>query len=102
MNIRLDTCSRLTYSKADCSTGTKLPKPSQPIELYGMSCMCLCIMEAPLLNPELKNMKPFIEAITIDAALKSSMLSGSIYFSNSLVITITCWSHTENLLKIKL
>ena len=33
-------------------------------------------------------------------ALKSSKSKGSIYLLNSLVIIITWWSHTENLLNI--
>jgi len=45
---------------------------------------------APELNPELKNINAFMEAITILVALKSSIFRGSIYFSNSFVITITC------------
>jgi hypothetical protein len=45
---------------------------------------------APELNPELKNINAFIEAMTMLVALKSSIFRGSIYFSNFLVITITC------------
>ena len=62
--------------------------------------MCLCMILAPLLKPELKNMKAFKEAIVMHVALKSSTFSGSIYLSNSLVITMTCLSQTENLLNI--
>jgi len=62
--------------------------------------MCLCMMLAPELKPELKNMKAFMLAMTMAVALKSSMFSGSIYFSNSFVMMITCLSHTENLLNM--
>ena len=55
---------------------------------------------APLLKPELKNMKAFIDAIVTHVALKSSKSKGSIYLLKSLVIMITWWSHTENLLNI--
>ena len=55
---------------------------------------------APLLNPELKNINAFIEAIAMHVALKSSKSKGSIYLLNSFVIIITWLSHTENLLNI--
>ena len=48
--------------------------------------MCLCMILAPLLNPELKNMNALALAKTMEVALKSSMFNGSIYFSNSLVM----------------
>jgi hypothetical protein len=67
-----------------------------------MIYMCLCMMLAPLLKPELKNMKALRLRIVIQLALKSSISSGSICLANSLVITMTCLSHTENLLKIRL
>lgn len=67
-----------------------------------MIYICLCIILAPELNPELKNINAFIDAMTTLVALKSSIFNGSIYFSNSLVITMTCYSQTENLLKIRL
>ena len=66
-----------------------------------MIYICLCIILAPLLKPELKNINAVILAMVMALALKSSKFKGSIYFSNSLVITITWWSETENLLKIK-
>jgi hypothetical protein len=47
------------------------------------------MMLAPLLNPELKNIKAFIEAIVMHVALKSSKSKGSIYLLNSFVIIIT-------------
>ena len=56
---------------------------------------------APLLNPELKNINAFIEAIVMQVALKSSKSKGSICLLNSFVIIITWWSHTENLLNIR-
>ena len=64
--------------------------------------MCLCMMLAPLLKPELKNINAFMLHMAILLALKSSIFKGSIYFSKSLVTTITWRSQTENLLNIRI
>lgn len=76
--------------------------PAEFIDEYGITCMCLCIILAPALKPELKNMNASIDVIVIIAALKSSMSRGSIYFWNSFGTTITCLSQTENLLNMRL
>ena len=62
------------WLRAASSTGTR--PPSEPIDEYGIICICLCIILAPELKPELKNMKAFMDAITMAAALKSSISKG--------------------------